>query len=66
MQGLDIADFNAKNNSLFSDYDSTLIDLQERLEKLESACFNNKNVLVERRKQSKWKRKNLKRKLLKL
>lgn len=40
---LDIADFNAKNNSLFSDYDSTLIDLQERLEKLESACFNNKN-----------------------
>lgn len=40
---LDIADFNAKNNSLFSDYDSNLIDLQERLEKLESACFNNKN-----------------------
>lgn len=40
---LDIADFNAKNNSLFSDYDSTLIDLQERLEKIESACFNNKN-----------------------
>lgn len=40
---LDIADFNAKNNSLFSDHDSTLIDLQERLEKLESACFNNKN-----------------------
>ena len=40
---LDIADFNAKNNSLFSDYDSTLIDLQERLEKLESGCFNNKN-----------------------
>ena len=40
---LDIADFNAKNNSLFSDYDFTLIDLQERLEKLESACFNNKN-----------------------
>lgn len=40
---LDIADFNAKNNSLFSDYDSTLIELQERLEKLESACFNNKN-----------------------
>ena len=40
---LDIADFNAKNNSLFSDYDSSLIDLQERLEKLESACFNNKN-----------------------
>ena len=40
---LDIADFNAKNNSLFSDYDSTLIDLQERLEKLGSACFNNKN-----------------------
>lgn len=39
---LDIADFNAKNNSLFSNYDSTLIDLQERLEKLESACFNNK------------------------
>ena len=40
---LDIADFSEKNNSLFSDYDSTLIDLQERLEKLESACFNNKN-----------------------
>lgn len=38
-----LADFSSKNNSLFSDYDSTLIDLQERLEKLESACFNNKN-----------------------
>lgn len=45
---LDIADFNAKNNSLFSDYDSTLIDLQERLEKLESACFNNKNDISEK------------------
>lgn len=40
---LDIADFSSENNSLFSDYNSTLIDLQERLEKIESACFNNKN-----------------------
>lgn len=39
---LDLSNYNLKH-SLFSDYDSTLIDLQERLEKLESACFNNKN-----------------------
>lgn len=38
---LDIADFSAKNNSLFADNNSILIDLQERLKKLESACFNN-------------------------
>ena len=38
---LDIDDFSSKNNSLFSEYDFALIELQERLEKLE-ACFNKK------------------------
>ena len=37
---LDIADFSTKNNSLFTNYDSTLIEIQERLSKLESTCFN--------------------------
>lgn len=37
---LDIADFSSENNSLFSDYDSKMIELQDRLSKLESACFN--------------------------
>lgn len=40
---LDIADFSSKNNSLFSDYESKMVELQARLEKLETACFNNKN-----------------------
>lgn len=39
---LDIADFSSENNSLFSDYNSKMIELQDRLSKLESACFNNK------------------------
>ena len=39
-----IMDFNAKNNSLFSNYDSKMIELQDRLEKLESACFNKNNT----------------------
>lgn len=37
---LDISDFSTKNNSLFSDYQSQMIEFQERLEKLETACFN--------------------------
>lgn len=42
MQGSNIklADFSAKRNSLFADYDQKMVELQERLEKLESACFN--------------------------
>ena len=39
---LDIADFSSQNNSLFSDYESKMVELQARLEKLETACFNNK------------------------
>lgn len=39
-----ILDFSAKNNSLFSNYDSKMIELQDRLEKLESACFNKNNT----------------------
>ena len=39
---LDIADFSGENNSIFTDYDSTLIEMQERLKKLES-CFNINN-----------------------
>lgn len=35
-----LADFSSKNNSLFEDYESKMIELQDRLEKLESACFN--------------------------
>ena len=37
---LDIADFSTKNNSIFADYKNQMIGLQERLEKLETACFN--------------------------
>ena len=37
---LDIADFSTKNNSKFVDYQNQMIELQERLEKLETACFN--------------------------
>lgn len=42
MQGSNIklADFSAENNSLFVDYKNQMIELQERLEKLETACFN--------------------------
>lgn len=39
---LDIADFSSQNNSLFSDYKSKMVELQARLEKLETACFDNK------------------------
>lgn len=39
---LDIADFSSKNNSLFLDYESKMVELQARLEKLETACFDNK------------------------
>ena len=38
-----LADFSAKNNSLFEDYAAKMLELQERLEKLESTCFNNDN-----------------------
>nr|DAG26253.1 MAG TPA: hypothetical protein [Caudoviricetes sp.] len=38
-----LADFSVKNNSLFNDYESKLIEMQKRLDKLESACFNNTN-----------------------
>ena len=46
MQGarLDILDFNSQNNSLFSNYNSKMFELQDRLEKLESACFNNNSM----------------------
>lgn len=37
---LDIADFSTKNNSVFTDYENQMIEFQERLEKLETACFN--------------------------
>lgn len=37
---LDISDFSADNNSLFSDYESKMNELQERLEKLETTCFS--------------------------
>ena len=37
-----LADFSSQNNSLFSDYESKMVELQARLEKLETACFNNK------------------------
>ena len=36
-----LADFSAQNNSLFDDYESTINEMQERLKKLETACFNN-------------------------
>lgn len=37
-----LADFSA-NNSMVENYESKMIELQERLEKLESTCFNNIN-----------------------
>ena len=41
---LDIIDFSSQSNSLFSNYDSKMFELQDRLEKLESACFNNNST----------------------
>lgn len=38
-----LADFSAKNNSLFSNNEKQIIELQERLKILESACFNAKS-----------------------
>lgn len=35
-----LADFSAKNNSLFEKYENKMIEFQERLSKLESACSN--------------------------
>lgn len=35
-----LADFSADNNSLFTKYENKMIELQERLEKLESTCSN--------------------------
>ena len=35
-----LADFSADNNSLFAKYENKMIEFQERLEKLESTCFN--------------------------
>ena len=35
-----LTDFSEKNNSLFAKYESQLIELRERLEKLESSCVN--------------------------
>lgn len=40
---LDIADFSAKKNSLFTKYENQMIEFQERLEKLESTCINKNN-----------------------
>ena len=37
---VDIADFSTENNSLFNDYESKFAEMQERLNKLESACFD--------------------------
>ena len=36
-----LADFSAKNNSMFENMESKMIELQDRLSKLETACFNN-------------------------
>lgn len=35
-----LADFSSKNNSLFGDYESKMVELQARIENLETACFN--------------------------
>lgn len=43
-----ILDFSSKNNSLFSNYNSKMIEFQDRLEKLESACFNNKDNIQQK------------------
>ena len=42
-----LADFSSKNNSMFSDYESKMIELQERLEKLETTCFNKEQSSVQ-------------------
>lgn len=42
-----LADFSANNNSLFEDYKSKMIELQERLEKLETTCFNKEQSPVQ-------------------
>lgn len=42
-----LADFSSKNNSMFSDYESKMIELQERLEKLETTCFNKEQNSVQ-------------------
>lgn len=38
---LDIEDFSVENNSVFAHFDSQMSEIQERLKKLESACFDN-------------------------
>ncbi len=35
-----LADFSSKNNSLFEDYESKMVELQARIENLETACFD--------------------------
>ena len=35
-----LADFSSKNNSLFEDYESKMVELQARIENLETSCFN--------------------------
>lgn len=35
-----LADFSSKNNSLFEDYETKMVELQARVENLETACFN--------------------------
>lgn len=35
-----LADFSSKNNSLFEDYELKMVELQARIENLETACFN--------------------------
>lgn len=35
-----LSDFSSKNNSLFEDYESKMVELQARIENLETACFN--------------------------
>lgn len=35
-----LADFSSKNNSLFEDYESKMVELQARIENLETVCFN--------------------------
>lgn len=35
-----LADFSSRNNSLFEDYETKMVELQARIENLETACFN--------------------------
>lgn len=44
---VDIADFSTENNSLFNHYESKFAEMQERLNKLESACFNKEQDTVQ-------------------